>query len=41
VELDAVCRSYCDTMVALEPVQEWMAAALAEPEEIDELEAEF
>jgi glutathione S-transferase len=41
VELDAVCRSYCDTIMALEPVQEWVAAALAEPEEIDELEAEF
>ena len=41
VELDAVCSSYCDTVMALEPVQEWIAAALAEPEEIDELEAEF
>jgi glutathione S-transferase len=41
VELDPVCSSYCDTMMALEPVQEWVAAALAEPEEIDELEAEF
>ena len=41
VELDAVCRGYCDTVMALEPVQEWVAAALAEPEEIDELEAEF
>jgi glutathione S-transferase len=41
VELDAVCRSYCDAMMALEPMQEWVAAALAEPEEIDELEAEF
>lgn len=41
VELDAVCGSYCDTVMALEPVQEWVAAALAEPEEIDELEAEF
>lgn len=41
VELDAVCRAYCDTVMALEPVQEWVAAALAEPEEIDELEAEF
>jgi glutathione S-transferase len=41
VELDAVCRSYCGAMMALEPVQEWVAAALAEPEEIDELEAEF
>nr|WP_217344807.1 glutathione S-transferase family protein [Noviherbaspirillum sp. L7-7A]MBV0878992.1 glutathione S-transferase family protein [Noviherbaspirillum sp. L7-7A] len=41
VELDAVCRGYCDTVMALEPVQEWVSAALAEPEEIDELEAEF
>jgi glutathione S-transferase len=41
VELDPVCSSYCDTMMALEPVQEWVASALAEPEEIDELEAEF
>jgi glutathione S-transferase len=41
VELDPVCSSYCDTMMALEPVREWVAAALAEPEEIDELEAEF
>jgi len=41
VELDAVCRGYCDTIMALEPVREWVDAALAEPEEIDELEAEF
>lgn len=41
VKLDAVCSSYCETVMALEPVQEWVAAALAEPEEIDELEAEF
>ncbi|WP_194712206.1 glutathione S-transferase family protein [Noviherbaspirillum soli] len=41
VELDAACRGYCDTVMALEPVREWVDAALAEPEEIDELEAEF
>lgn len=41
VELDAVCRGYCDAIMALEPVREWVDAALAEPEEIDELEAEF
>ena len=41
VELDAVCRGYCDTVMALEPVREWVNAALAEPEEINELEAEF
>jgi glutathione S-transferase len=41
VDLDAVCSSYCETMMGLAPVQEWVAAALAEPEEIHELEAEF
>lgn len=41
VELDEVCSAYCDAVMALEPVQEWVAAALAEPEEINELEAEF
>lgn len=41
IELDAVCAAYCDTVMALEPVREWVAAALEEPEAIDELEAEF
>jgi len=41
VELDAVCRAYCDHVMALEPVREWVAAALLEPEAIAELEAEF
>lgn len=41
VELDAVCKAYCDTVMALEAVQEWVAEALLEPEGIDELEAEF
>ena len=41
VELDAVCKAYCDTVMALEPVQEWVAEALLEPDGIDELEAEF
>lgn len=41
VELDAVCKAYCDTVMALEPVQEWVAEAMLEPDGIDELEAEF
>lgn len=41
VPLDETCRTYCETMLALPALQEWTAAALAEPEEIDELEAEF
>ena len=41
VELDEVCKAYCDAVLALEAVQEWVAEALLEPEGIDELEAEF
>ena len=41
VELDAACKAYCDTVMALEPVQEWVAEAMLEPDGIDELEAEF
>jgi glutathione S-transferase len=41
VTLDSVCQGYCRTMMALPAMQEWVTAARAEPEEIDELEAEF
>jgi glutathione S-transferase len=41
VSLDSVCREYCAAILALAPVREWMEAALLEPDEIDELEAEF
>ena len=41
VEVDDVCKAYCDTVMALAPVQEWVAEAMLEPEGIDELEAEF
>ncbi len=41
VALPPVCAAYCDTILALPAMQEWIAAALVEPEEIDELEAEF
>ena len=41
VPLDEVCRAYCQRMMALPPMQEWVAAARLEPAEIDELDAEF
>jgi len=41
VALDDNCRAYCATIMALPAMKEWVAAALAEPDEIDELEAEF
>ena len=37
----SVCAAYCQTVMALPAMQEWVADALAEPDEIDELEAEF
>jgi glutathione S-transferase len=41
VALDPPCAAYCETMMALPAMQEWVAAAEAEPDEIDELDAEF
>ncbi|MBK4734606.1 glutathione S-transferase family protein [Noviherbaspirillum pedocola] len=41
VALDESCAAYCRRMMALESVREWIAAALLEPEQIIELEAEF
>lgn len=41
VPIDPLCVAYCDTVMALPAMQEWVAAAEAEPEEIDELDAEF
>lgn len=41
VALDKVCTAYCKRIMELPAMQEWVAAAKAEPEEIDELDAEF
>ena len=41
VALDPVCVAYCDTVMDLPAMKEWVAAAEAEPDEIDELDAEF
>ena len=41
VSLDGPCADYCRAIMALAEMQEWVAAARAEPDEIDELDAEF
>ena len=41
VALDAACDAYCDQIMAWPAMQEWIAAALHEPEQIEELDVEF
>jgi glutathione S-transferase len=41
VKLDAVCDAYCDTILAMPEMKEWIKAAQAEPADIDELDVEF
>ncbi|WP_038213314.1 glutathione S-transferase [Xenophilus azovorans] len=41
VALDETCAAYCQQVMALPAMREWVAGALAEPDEIDELDAEF
>jgi len=41
VPLDGVCAAYCKRVMDLPAMREWVAAAKEEPEEIDELDAEF
>lgn len=41
VPIDAICRAYVKTVTDWPLLQEWTKAALAEPEEVEELEAEF
>ena len=41
VKLDNACSDYCATIMALPAMQEWVAEAQLEPDEIDELDAEF
>jgi len=41
VPLDDACIAYVSTMMALPSMQEWVAGAALEPDEIDLLEAEF
>jgi glutathione S-transferase len=41
VAQDAACQAYCDRVLALPEMVAWRDAALAEPDEIDELDMEF
>jgi glutathione S-transferase len=41
VPLDRDCAAYCKRIMELPAMKEWVAAAKAEPDEIDELDAEF
>jgi glutathione S-transferase len=41
VKIDHVSAEYCRHILALPPLQEWIAAAKLEPEDIEELEVEF
>lgn len=41
VKLDQICERYCQQIMALPQMQEWITAAKQEPDDIDELDAEF
>lgn len=41
VKLNKACSDYCRTIMAMPEMKEWVAAARAEPEEIEELDMEF
>ena len=41
VALDTQCAAYCRRMMELPQMREWIEAAKAEPDELEELDAEF
>jgi glutathione S-transferase len=41
VKLDRTCSAYCKTVMAMPDVKAWVAAAKREPDEINDLDAEF
>ena len=41
VAIDAISAGYCRTVMALTQMQEWVAAAKLEPDELEELDVEF
>lgn len=41
VKLNAPCYAYCKTIMAMPEMQEWVAAAMLEPDEIEELDMDF
>ena len=41
VKLDADCSAYCKAVMAMPAMQDWIAAAKTEPDELEELDVEF
>jgi glutathione S-transferase len=41
VKLDAACAAYCQTIMALRHMQEWIESAKTEPDDLEELDVEF
>jgi glutathione S-transferase len=41
VKLEPDCATYCTSIMAMPAMQEWIAAAAAEPDELEELDVEF
>jgi glutathione S-transferase len=41
VKLEPGCIAYCTSIMAMPAMQEWIAAARAEPDELEELDVEF
>jgi glutathione S-transferase len=41
VKLPAPCARYCQTIMAMPEMKQWVAAALREPDDIEELDMEF
>jgi glutathione S-transferase len=41
LKLDSGCAAYCQAIMAMPHMQEWVAAAKSEPEEVMELDVEF
>jgi glutathione S-transferase len=41
VVVDAAAKAYCERILALSLMREWTAAAKAEPDDLEELDAEY
>lgn len=41
VKLDSECAAYCAAIMAMPSMQEWLAAARTEPDDLEELDVEF
>ena len=41
VKLDRECAAYCKAIMAMPLMQEWVAGAKTEPDELEELDVEF